>query len=133
MPLSITVRELANQNIISLDNDKSVWDAVKLMVIHNIGAVVVTSLGIPVGMITERDVLRKISLELLDSRSVKAGQIMSAPLITIQSGASLGDATSLMLEKGIRRLLVVENDQVIGIFTERDLQRKTLEAFMMLR
>ncbi len=132
MPISITVKELANGDIISLDKEKSVWDVVQLMSERNIGAVVITDSGTPTGIVTERDVLKKIVLKGMDSRSVKSGEIMSAPLITIQSGASLGEATQLMIDKRIRRLLVVDGGKIIGIFTERDLQRRTFDAFIWL-
>jgi CBS domain-containing protein len=128
----VTAKDLAKPSIISLDKERSAWEAIGLMFDFDIGSVVVTASGKPVGIVTERDILRKVAHASLDPKSVKVGQVMSSPLITIASTASLGDAALLMLEKKIRRLLVVENNRIIGIFTQRDLQQRTLETFMAL-
>ena len=59
-------------------------------------------------------------------------EIMSSPLITVQSGESLGRAALIMTERRIRRLLIVENGKITGIVTERDLQRATLDLLTSL-
>jgi len=57
---------------------------------------------------------------------------MSKPLITIDSDARLGEAALLMTEKGIRRLLVEDKGKIVGIITQKDLMKGTLETFMAL-
>jgi CBS domain-containing protein len=132
LPIAVRVKDVAKPKIISLDRDRSAWEAIGLMFDYDIGSVVITSSGRPAGIVTERDILRRVVHASLDSKSVKAGQVMSSPLITIPATASLGDAAALMVEKKIRRLLVVENSVITGIFTQRDLQSKTLDTFFTL-
>ncbi len=120
------------RNIISLDKAKTVKDAAALMVSNDIGSVVVISSDQPIGIVTERDILKKVTFPSKDPSSVKLESIMTSPLITIDVDASLGEATMVMTEKKIRRLLVTEKGKIIGIFTQRDLQNKVLDIFMSL-
>jgi CBS domain-containing protein len=82
--------------------------------------------------VTEKDILKKVVLKELDPRTTRLEQTMSSPLVTIQADQGLGEAALMMLEKKIRRLLVVENDKIVGIITEGDLDRATLDAMMSL-
>ena len=132
MPASERVEDIANKNIISVDENQSVYDAVTLMVTESIGAIVVTSMRKPVGIITERDLAKKIILKGLDPRNVIARELMSAPLVTIDASASLGEAALLLQEKKIRRLLVQKDNEIIGIFTQRDLERALLDYFLAI-
>jgi len=117
--------------LITVDVETPTNDAIMLMVEKNIGALVVTEKGEPVGIITERDILRKSCLETSHG-VVKVGEIMSKPLITIDGKTSIGNASEIMTEKNIRRLLVTEKDKITekekikGIVTERDLMRVIL-------
>jgi CBS domain-containing protein len=132
LPVSERVEDIANKNIISVDENQSVYDAVTLMVTESIGAIVVTSMRRPVGIITERDLAKKIILKGLDPKNVIAKELMSSPLVTIDASASLGEAAQLLQEKKIRRLLVQKNEEIIGIFTQRDLERALLDYFLAI-
>jgi CBS domain-containing protein len=131
--ITVTVKNITRPNIVSADEKVSVKQAAALMVEHDIGCVVATRLGIPFGMVTERDILKKVTYYAKDPSSVTLDLIMSCPLITIDASAGLGDATLVMTENKIRRLLVTEHGKIIGIFTQRDLQDKVLDVFMSLR
>ena len=132
-PISINVGSIAKRKIISLDIKKTVKDAAKVMVNSDIGAVVVSDSGKLVGIVTERDILRKVTATSRDASSIRLGSIMSSPLVTIEASQGLGEATSLMLEKKIRRLLVVDQGKLIGFLTQRDLQEKVYDVFQALR
>ena len=129
--ISVTVRTIAKP-VVSLDGARTVREAAELMLEKNIGSVAVSDLGVLVGMVTERDILRKVTARSKDPDNVKLKEIMSSPLIMINASEGLGEATSLMLQKGIRRLLVAENGKIIGIFTQRDLQEKVLDVFVSI-
>jgi len=132
MPISATVRDVTTRKLVSVDENDAVYDAVVLMTTEDIGAIIVTSVRKPVGILTERDLMKKVLLEGLDPKNTKVGEVMSAPLITIRSNASLGEATQLMQLRKIRRLLVEEKGRIVGIITQRDLERGTLEYFSAL-
>jgi len=63
---------------------------------------------------------------------MKAGEVMSSPVVTIDGSAAIGQAADLMADKRIRRLLVTEEGEIQGIITERDVMRATLDVFKTL-
>jgi len=132
MPISATVKDVATRKLVSVDENDSIYDAVVLMTAETIGAIAITSLQKAVGILTERDLMKKVILEGLDAKNTKVGDVMSAPLIVIRSDASIGEATQLMQLRKIRRLIVEEEGRIVGIVTQRDLERGTLEYFSAL-
>ena len=80
-----------------------------------------TSEGKPAGIITERDIALKVLLKNRRASEVKAKEIMSSPLVTIEPEASVEEACKLAARKRIKRLSVVENGVLIGIVSIRDL------------
>ncbi len=75
----------------------------------------------PIGILTERDLVKKIVAKATDPQAVKVGDVMSSPLVTISPEASLRDAASLMLKSGVKRLPVTSNERLVGIITDTDL------------
>jgi CBS domain-containing protein len=107
--------------IITIDEDASVTDASKAMVENNRGSVVVTRKGQAVGILTERDVLKRVVAKSMDPASTKAKQVMTPSPFTIDKSTPLGEAIDLMNRKNLRRMLVTENGKIVGIFTLRDI------------
>ncbi|MFQ6080489.1 MAG: cyclic nucleotide-binding/CBS domain-containing protein [Candidatus Bathyarchaeia archaeon] len=132
MPITTTVRDVMTKDLISVKTTDPAIAAIEAMTKNNIGSVVVTEDGKPVGILTERDIMKKVCPEKLCTSAVTAGQVMSKPLITIEADARLGEAAMLMTEKDIRRLLVTDKGKVVGIITQKDIMRGTLETFMVL-
>ncbi len=131
MPVVYAVRHVMSEPLMTVEGDTSAQEAMKLMVAKDIGALVATEKGKPVGLLTERDVLKKCCPEA-SCIGVKVREIMSSPLITIDADTPIGVATETMIDKKIRRLLVTEDEKIIGIVTQKDLMRGTLEAFHSL-
>jgi len=127
----IRVKDLMNESLISIDVSAPILDAIRTMNTHEIGSVVVTRGNEPIGILTERDCLKKVCGEL-DCTIATAGEIMSTPLITIDADASLYKAARMMLEHNIRRLLVTSDDKIVGIFTQKDLLTKINDVFLSL-
>lgn len=132
MPVVSTVKEIATPRIVSVDSEESVRTAAALMSGKNIGCLMVTQSGKPAGIVTERDILRKVTAGGKDPGSTKVKAVMSSPLIVIDGRASLADATILMIEKQIRHLFVSEGGKITGIFTDRDVERQVFEIFSTL-
>lgn len=126
MTIKYAIKHLTSKPLITIDKAASAQKAVEVMLDHNVGCVVVTQKDKPVGIVTERDVLRKG--ELFED-SFEVGTLMSMPLITIDAEAPIGKAAELMIVHKIRRLLVEENGEIVGIVTQRDLMRGTLDVF----
>ena len=111
--------------IITIEEDSSVTAASKVMVDNNRGSVVVTRKGEPVGILTERDVLKRVVAKSMDPTSTKVKQVMTASPVTIDKNMPLREAIDLMNRKGLRRMLVTENGKITGIFTLRDIVKHT--------
>ena len=116
------VKAIMNKSIISVEKDDTIRLAIKKMVAGTFGAVIVTEKTRPIGILTERDILRFIADENMDPES-KVETIMSTPLISVDSSAGLGEAADIMLTNNIRRLIVKEKDEFVGIISQRELQR----------
>jgi CBS domain-containing protein len=99
----------------------SVASVIDKMITNNIGAVIVISGGNPVGIITERDVVEKVTRAGRDPSKTRAEEIMSSPLISIEADKTIGDALVLMRDKKVRRLGVTRRGRLVGIVTERRL------------
>ena len=99
----------------------------KKLVKKNIGCVVVVEGKKPVGIVTERDVSRRVakSSKLLISQ---VRRVMSGPLITATPGTPINKAVYLMAKHGIRRLPVIDREELVGLVSERDLLRWMLQV-----
>jgi CBS domain-containing protein len=129
---TLTARDVMTVDIATVKTTDRVGTAIEMMTEKDIGSVVVTENGKPVGILTERDILRRVCPKRLCIKGVTVGEIMSSPLVHIKADAGLGQASSLMGLKGVRRLLVMDRGKVVGIVTQQDVMRGMLETFMSL-
>lgn len=118
-----TVKGIMTTPVITTDIGNSVQDAARMMTEKRIGSIVVTKEGKPVGIATERDILQRVVAKGLDASAVKMRTIMSQPLITVDEKIPILQAIRIMEKNKARRLLVVKNDKLVGIATQRDLLR----------
>ena len=132
MPVMTSVRDIMTSDLISVKTTDQVIVAIELMTKNDIGSVVVTEDEKPVGILTERDILKKVCAKELSAKAVTAREVMSKPLITIEADSRLGEAALLMTRKDVRRLLVIDKEKVVGIITQKDITRGTLETLMVL-
>jgi len=128
------VKEVMIREVVTITPEDTLYEAAKIMGEKHIGSLVVIKYETPVGIITERDLLREvvdkgIALEkdwLAGGVSIKEEKVektMSYPLIAISMKSSIKEAAQIMIEKRIRRLVVSEPDRVVGIITASDLLR----------
>jgi len=102
----------------------SVRDAARLMDEKERGSILSTDEnGRVVGVLTERDILKRVVAQGLDPRDVLVKQVASSPITTIECSTSIDEVAKLMTEKHIRRLPVIEAGAIVGIVTDRDLIR----------
>jgi CBS domain-containing protein len=111
----------------SIHPDETVYEAIRQMAEHGIGALLVVENDQPVGLLSERDYSRKVILHGLRSRETTVRTIMSAPLLTISPDASVQEALSMMTEKYIRHLPVLDGSGVIGLVSIGDLVKAVIE------
>ncbi len=125
MVLDLPAGSIARRDLITIDESGSVHEAARIMTEKARGSILVTRDGIPIGILTERDILKKVVAKSLDSNSTKAGDVMSSPPVTVEAKKPLREAIDLMVRKGLRRMLVTENGRIVGIFTMRDIVKHT--------
>jgi CBS domain-containing protein len=107
--------------VLRIDAEASVLDAVKQMVEANIGSLLVTKDGEIAGIVTERDYLRRVAVEGQTDADVTVGEIMSSPLIVVTPETSIDECMALMTDRRIRHLPVVERNEVVGVVSIGDL------------
>jgi CBS domain-containing protein len=120
------VRDVMSSPVVSVLPTDPVFEAASKMMSHGIGAVVVESGGRPEGIVTERDLIKRVLIEGKDPKKTACREIMSKPLITIDPEASILKAITLMKEKEIRRIVAVKGGKMVGIVTEKELIRNLL-------
>ena len=114
------VRDLMTVDVPLTTLNTTVSDAARLMRKTDRGCLIVFDLGRATGIVTERDIIRKVTAEARDPMRVHVGDIVSSPLITIHPDSSAREAATLMLEKKIRHLPVVKENRLLGIITLQD-------------
>ena len=115
------VRDIMAKNIKTVKTDDSVHAAVMKMNKFDIGSVIVTASGRPVGIITETNIMRRIVEPRMDPATVWVKDIMTSPLVTIESTAAIEEATKIMVQKKIKRLPVMDNGKIVGVISSTDI------------
>ncbi|MEQ9587988.1 MAG: CBS domain-containing protein [Parvibaculaceae bacterium] len=100
---------------------ESVFDALEQMNSRNVGALLVQIDGYLVGILSERDYVRKVILDHRASKTTKVSEIMTRDVITVQRQDSVLDCIELMRQHNFRHLPVVEKGQAVGVVSLRDL------------
>jgi len=122
-----TVGQIMTKKLVSLPTSKKTIDALDVMVRRNVGSVLILEHSKLYGIITERDIVRKITKDF-DYLDRRLKETATRPVITVSSETNIIDAFSLLLEKKIRRLPVQEDGKLLGIVTERDLFKWVVEV-----
>jgi CBS domain-containing protein len=117
------VRDIMTKEIVTIDGDRSALEAAKLMTEKGISSVFVVKDGNPVGIVSERDFIKKICAKELPVSQVKIGDIMSKILTTADPETPIEVAVQRMVNHKIRRLPIMEAGKVVGIITVTDLAK----------
>ena len=107
--------------VLSIEAGASVFEAVEEMVEANVGSLLVTDGGGIVGIVTERDYLRRVTLEGRTDRDTAVGEIMTAPLVVVTPETEIDECMAVMTDRRIRHLPVVEGGDVVGVVSIGDL------------
>ncbi len=122
----LTVSDIMNRNIVYVEPEDSVYKAAKLMKEHGIGSVVVLKSGELKGLVTERDLITRYIAKGDGRRpeDVKVSEVMTSNPVVVKENTEVDEAARLMVEKNIRRLLVVNSSgKLVGIVSSRDIIR----------
>lgn len=128
--IAVTVKQVLDRKggtTYAVTPDTSVFDALTLMALHDIGAVLVTDTGKLVGIFTERDYARKLVLKGLSSKNVKVGEMMTKEVLTINPSDKIAAVMNTMTRRRFRHLPVLDDGQLVGIITIGDVVKAVIE------
>jgi CBS domain-containing protein len=108
-------------DVLKIDASATVFDAIKKIVDKNVGSILVTEGDEVVGIMTERDYLRKIAVLGRTSHETLVSEIMTAPLVYVTPETTIEESMAIMTDRRIRHLPVVEDEDVVGIISIGDL------------
>jgi CBS domain-containing protein len=123
----VTVGSIARLPVPTVNSSETVAEIASLMVNGNIGAVIVMRDAEPLGIVTERDLVRKVIFAGRDAGEIVAQEIMTAPLITISHDRTVEEALDIMQHNHVRRLVVLKGESMVGLLTERRVLRAKLQ------
>jgi len=130
--MKLRVRDVMSEEAVAVSEDTSVLDAAKVMAEKRIGCILVKRDNKVVGIVTERDLVRRVVAKGLDPEKVKVSEIMSTPVVAVKDSVSVEEAVMVMAKNGIRRLPVVdERNALVGIVTATDLAKALAVEYKM--
>jgi CBS domain-containing protein len=117
------IEEAMIRSVVTLQEDVSVHEAVKLMNENRIGCLIVLQYGQVVGIVTERDLLERVLEKCMNPKETKITEIMTKRVIVGKPDMGLDEAAKLMFEKKVKKLPIVEGTRLVGLVTLTDLAR----------
>jgi len=131
--MSLNLEDVMVEEVVTVEADSTVQEAVDLMNEHEIGCIVVVLRGKPVGIITERDMLTRVLAKSIDPEKIKVSEVMSAPLIVGKPQMDVEDAVKLMFKAKIKKLPIVHDGRLLGLVTLTDLTRFQPQMIKILK
>jgi len=125
----VFVRDMMSRDVVVVDPDRTILEAAKRMATKRIGGLIVVEYGRPIGLVTDRDILWKVTAKGKNPGKVTVREVMTSPVFTVSPLTTLRAAARVMLEKKTRLLVVTRLENVQGIITASDLTQGFLETF----
>ena len=117
------VKEVMTKKVVTIDKNKTVFDACNMYKEYKIGCLIVTDTARCVGIVTERDLIERTICARRDPYTTKIGDIMSKNMKTIHALETIDKAIEIMFERKVKKLPVMINEEIVGIITVTDISR----------
>ena len=115
------IRDIMCKDVITIEDDKNAADAAKIISENDISFLVIIKDGLPIGVLREKDFVRKLAAEDKHASDTPISEIMSYKFRWVEPSTQIEDAIQKMLNNNIRRLLVLEDGKLVGVITQTDL------------
>ena len=125
------VRDIMEKNVITIDINETANNAANQMKENDISFLVIIENGKPVGVVSERDFVQKLCINNQNSSDVKISDIMSYKFRWVNTTTKIEDAIQKMLNNNIRRLLILDDEKLVGVITQTDLASYLREKLMI--
>jgi CBS domain-containing protein len=123
MNKDVLVKEVMKTKPVIVQPFATVLEAARIMKDNKIGNVIISELDHPIGILTESDIIKKVVCEGKNPQEITVEEVMSSPIVIADPYITLQEALKIMGKCNIRRLPIVENNQLVGIITQRDISR----------
>ncbi len=121
--MSLKVEDVMVRDVITIDENSTVKEAADVMNKFEIGCLIAVRKGKAMGIITERDLLKRVVAEARDVNKTKVKNVMSSPLVVVEPSMDLEEAVKLMFQMKIKKLPVVEEKHLVGLVSLTDIAR----------
>lgn len=128
--VSPKVSDIMSSPVITIDNNASIMEALKIMTENGIGSLIVTHNNEPIGIFTRRDLMEKVLMKNLDLNKTFVYSVMSAPLIGVKINENIVNAIKLMEKNNITRIAIFKNSDLKGILTMTDIKLKFSRGYL---
>lgn len=119
--MELSVGDAMTRGVIYVPPEESISGVAQIMKKNDIDSVIVIDKGKGVGMVTDTDIIVNVVAEGKNPKTVSVTDVMTSPLLTIAPEKDIDDATNMMRENGVKRLVVTQSNNIIGIITVFDL------------
>lgn len=131
--ITLKVEDVMVREVITIDENATVKEAAEVMNKFEIGCLIAVRKGKAVGIITERDLLKRVVAEAKDVNKTKVKDVMSSPLVVVEPKLDLEEAVKLMFQMKIKKLPVVEGKRLVGLVSLTDIARFQPQMIKILK
>jgi CBS domain-containing protein len=130
---SLKVEDVMIKEVMTIDENATVKEAAEVMNKFEIGCLIAVRKGKAMGILTERDMLKRVVAESKDAAKTKVKDVMSSPLVVVEPSMDLEEAVRLMFQMKIKKLPVVDGKRLVGLVTLTDIARFQPQIIRILK
>lgn len=131
--MSLKVEDVMIREVITIDENSTVKEAAEVMNKFEIGCLIAVRKGKAMGILTERDLLKRVVADVKDAKKTKVKDIMSSPLVVVEPDMELENAVKLMFQMKIKKLPVVDGKRLVGLVSLTDIARFQPQMIKILK
>jgi len=131
--MSLKVEDVMVKEVITIDENYTIKEAADIMNKFEIGCVIAVGKGKAMGILTERDVLKRVVADGKDASKVRVKDVMTSPLVVAEPSMDLGEAVKLMFQMKIKKLPVVDGKRLVGLVSLTDIARFQPQMITILK